>query len=146
MGTQHELIMPPAMWRKFFKPRLEKISRVAKSRGIPVALHSDGNIYPIIKDLIEIGLDVLNPCMPHALDLYGLHEEFGDHLTLGTLDTQYTLPFGTREDVAKEVEQRIQRFGHNGGLILAPVHTVLPEVPVENYLIFIKTAKKHRIK
>jgi len=146
-GTQQGLIMPPAIWRKFFKPRLEKIFKVAKNRGLPVALHSDGNIYSIIKDLIEIGLDVLNPCMPHALDLHCLHREFGDRLVLwGTLDTQYTLPFGTQDDVAKEVEQRIQKHGKNGGLILAPVHTVLPEVPIENYLTFITVAKNMRLR
>ena len=63
---------------------------------------------------------------------------------MGALDTQHTLPFGTQEDVAKEVEQRIKEHGRDGGLILAPVHTVLPEVTVENYLAFIKAAKKFR--
>jgi len=141
-GTQQGLIMPPAIWRKYFKPRLKKIFSVAKNKGLPIALHSDGNVYSIIKDLIDIGLDVLNPCMPHALDLNRLQKEFGGCLTLwGTLDTQNTLPFGTKEDVAREVKQRIKEHGQNGGLILAPVHTVLPEVPIENYLMFIKCAR-----
>lgn len=142
-GGQERLLISPNLWRKFIKPRLQKILSIPKSKGIPVAIHSDGNISSIINDLIEIGISILNPVQPLALDPTFVKKNFGDKLCLfGTIDIQKTLPFGKPEDVKKEILQRISILGQGGGLILAPTHTILPDVPMENILAMIQTIHK----
>ena len=90
----------------------------ALNPAVKIAFHSDGNIYPIIPDLIEIGLDILNPVQPKSMDPAKLKKEYGDKLTFwGTVDIQEVLPFGTAEDVANEVKLRVQTVGKGGGLI-----------------------------
>jgi hypothetical protein len=111
---------------------------------LPISFHSDGNIAEIVPDLIEIGVTILNPIQPLALDPSKVKGNHGSQLALyGTIDIQRTLPFGTTEDVKNEVINRLKTCGQGGGLILAPTHSVLPDVPVENYLAFIKAAKKY---
>jgi uroporphyrinogen-III decarboxylase len=101
---------------------------------VKVAYHSDGNIYPIIPDLIEIGLDVLNPIQPASMDPARLKQEYGDRLCFwGTMDEQHTLPFGSAADVRNEVQQRLQTIGKNGGLILGPTHHVQLDTPMDNF-------------
>ncbi len=90
---------------------------------IKIAYHSDGNIYPFFPDLIEIGLDVLNPLQPACMDPAKLKKEYGKKLCFwGTIDEQYSLPFGTPEEVKKEVLARLQTIGKGGGLIIGPTH------------------------
>ncbi len=143
-GMQDRLMMSPNLWRKFIKPRLKKLFEIPRTKGLPISLHSDGNISDIVPDLIEIGVTILNPIQPLALDPANIKEKYGNKLTLyGTIDIQRTLPFGTTEDVKNEVITRLKTCGYGGGLILAPTHSVLPDVPAENYLTFIKAAKKY---
>jgi len=145
-GMQDRLLMSPKTWRKFFKPRLKKLLKVPKKRGLPVCIHSDGNISEIIPDLIEVGITILNPVQPLALDPAYVKQNYGDQLAqYGTIDIQKTLPFGTPEDVKNEVITRVQTVGYNGGLILATTHSVLPDTPVENFLAFVKAAKKYGV-
>ena len=87
----------------------------------------------IVGDLVDAGVDILNPVQPECIDEDLLHREFGGHLTFdGCIGTQSTMPFGTPEDVRARVKSLIEKFGGNGGLILAPTHTLEPEVPLEN--------------
>ncbi len=91
-------------------------------------------IYPIIPDLIEIGLDVLNPVQPACMDPVKLKQEYGDRLCFwGSLDEQHTLPFGSPEDVRQEVRQRLKTLGKGGGLILGPTHHVQLDTPMDNF-------------
>jgi uroporphyrinogen-III decarboxylase len=102
--------------------------------AVKVAYHSDGNIYPIIPDLIEIELDVLNPIQPASMDPVKLKQAFGDRLCFwGSMDEQHTLPFGTVADVEAEVQTRLTTLGKNGGLILGPTHHVQLDTPLENF-------------
>jgi len=147
-GTQSGPIMSPSMWRRFFAPHLKTMADLAHEAGLKVFLHCDGGIRPIISDLIELGVDILNPIQPAAagMEPLGLKRDFGDRLCFhGAVDTQSTLPLGTREEVAAEVRQRIDILGRGGGYILAPVHTVEPDVPVENLLAVYDTAKTHGV-
>jgi uroporphyrinogen-III decarboxylase len=124
------------MWRHFFKPRMAHFIAELKAINpqVKVAYHSDGNIYPIIPDLIEIGLDVLNPIQPASMDPARLKQEYGDRLCFwGTMDEQHTLPFGSAADVQNEVLQRLQTIGKNGGLILGPTHHVQLDTPMDNF-------------
>jgi uroporphyrinogen-III decarboxylase len=107
---------------------------------VKVAYHSDGNIYPIIPQLIEIGLDVLNPVQPASMDPVRLKKEYGDKLCFwGSIDEQHTLPFGTPGDVKAEVQDRLKTIGKNGGLIIGPTHHVQLDTPMENFWAMVNT-------
>jgi uroporphyrinogen decarboxylase len=145
VGTQHSMMMRPETWRRFLKPRLAKIISELKAINpdLKIAYHSDGVIYPIIPDLIEIGLDVLNPVQPACMDPVKLKKEYGDRLCFwGTIDEQYTLPFGTPQEVREEVLARIRTVGRNGGLIIGPTHNVQLDTPLENYHAMVNTIRE----
>jgi uroporphyrinogen decarboxylase len=142
MGAQDAMIISPKMWRRFFKPRMAHFIAEIKAINpqLKVAYHSDGNILPIIPDLIDIGLDVLNPVQPASMDPKKLKKDFGEHLCFwGSIDEQHTLPFGSPADVQKEVEDRIETLGENGGLILGPTHHVQLDTPMENFWSMVNT-------
>jgi uroporphyrinogen-III decarboxylase len=107
---------------------------------VKVAYHSDGNILPIIPDLVEIGLDVLNPIQPACMDPAQLKQLYGDRLCFwGSIDEQHTLPFGSPEDVRQEILQRLNTIGQNGGLIIGPTHHVQLDTPMENFWAMVNT-------
>ncbi len=142
VGAQNTMLISPKMWRKFLKPRMANFIAELKSINpqLKVAYHSDGNIYPIIPDLIEIGLDILNPIQPASMDPTQLKRDFGDHLCFwGSIDEQHTLPFGTPADVKAEVLTRLETLGKNGGLILGPTHHVQLDTPIQNFWAMINT-------
>ena len=145
-GTQNRMLLSPAIFREYFKPRYAELFSEWKSINpqVKIAFHTDGYVVPIIPDLIEIGLDILNPIQPKSMDPAQIKKEFGNHLTLwGTIDIQEVLPFGTPEDVANEVKLRLRTAGKGGGLIIAPAHNLQPDVPIENILTFYETAKTY---
>ena len=108
--------------------------------ALKVAYHSDGNILPIIPELIEVGLDVLNPIQPACMDPAELKRLYGDQLCFwGTIDEQYTLPFGTPEQVRDEVCRRLETVGRDGGLIIGPTHHVQLDTPMENFWALVNT-------
>lgn len=147
MGTQDRMLISPDMWRHFFKPRMASFISSLKSINpdVNVAYHSDGVITPIIPDLIEIGLDVLNPVQPRCMDPAALKREYGENLCFwGSIDEQHTLPFGTPDDVREEVTMRLQTLGKNGGLILGPTHHVQLDTPLENFWAMVNTIRGTR--
>ncbi len=136
VGMQTGMLISPRTWRRFFKPRMANFIAALKAINprVKVAYHSDGDISPIIPDLIEIGLDVLNPIQPACMDPAGLKQKYGDRLCFwGSMDEQYTLPFGSPEAVRAEVIARLNTIGKNGGLILGPTHHVQLDTPLENF-------------
>jgi uroporphyrinogen decarboxylase len=142
VGAQNRMLIAPDTWRRFFKPRLANFIAALKdiNPDIKVAYHSDGYIYPIIPDLIEIGLDVLNPIQPRSMDPARVKRDFGDKLCFwGSIDEQHTLPFGTPGDVAAEVKTRLTSLGRHGGLIIGPTHHVQLDTPMENFWAMIDT-------
>jgi uroporphyrinogen-III decarboxylase len=142
MGAQDRMFISPKMWRKYLKPRMATLIQALKeiNPAIKVAYHTDGNVEPILPELIEIGLDVLNPVQPASMDPAKIKKQYGDRLCFwGTIDEQYTLPFGSPEDVRAEVIKRIQTVGYDGGLILSPTHHVQLDTPLENFFAMIQT-------
>jgi len=145
MGTQERMLISPDTWRRFFRPRMATFISTLKSINpeVKVAYHSDGVIYPIIPDLIEIGLDVLNPVQPRSMDPEKLKRKYGDKLCFwGSIDEQYTLPFGTPAEVEREVIRRLKTLGKNGGLIIGPTHHVQLDTPLENFWAMVNTIMK----
>ena len=136
VGAQQRMLISPATWRRFFKPRMATFISTLKriNPAVKVAYHSDGAIEPIIPDLIEIGLDVLNPIQPRCMDPVRLKKMYGDRLCFwGSIDEQHTLPFGTPAEVRQEVIARLQTVGRGGGLIIGPTHHVQLDTPLDNF-------------
>jgi uroporphyrinogen decarboxylase len=146
VSTQLSMMMDPCLWREVLKPRLAKVISAARGvkHDILVFYHGDGNLQAIIPDLIEIGVDILNPIQPECMDPVLIKKQYGDRLSFwGTIGTQTTLPFGTAEDVENAVRRNIEIVGAGGGLLLAPTHMVEPEVPWENIEAFVRAVEKY---
>jgi uroporphyrinogen decarboxylase len=144
VGGQNSMLMAPKMWRSYFKPRMaELISSLRQiNPKIKLAYHTDGVVYPIIPDLIEIGIDILNPVQPRAMDPEKLKIEYGDQLCFwGSMDIQHTLPFGTPQEVKEEVIRRLRTIGRGGGLIIGPTHNLQLDTPLENLWAMVDTIR-----
>ncbi len=145
VGGQKSMLMSPKMWRQYLKPRLAELiaSLRAINPQIKIAYHTDGVVYPIIPELIEIGIDILNPIQPMAMDPIRLKNEYGDRLCFwGSMDIQQTLPFGTPDDVRNEVTTRLKTLGKSGGLIIGPTHNVQLDTPLENFWAMVNTIRE----
>jgi uroporphyrinogen decarboxylase len=141
-GQQHGLIMGADLWRKFFKKRLRKLYDAVHEAGLPVSVHSCGDITEIIPDLIEIGVNMITPLQAEALDFHFLKKEYGKYLTFwGGISTQKTLPYGTPAEVRAEIRKTVALMGKGGGYILAPSHELQGDIPLENMLAFIDEAQ-----
>ncbi|MEJ5260336.1 MAG: uroporphyrinogen decarboxylase family protein [Anaerohalosphaeraceae bacterium] len=138
-GTQRGPFLSPQMYRDLYKPFQKAVNdKIHKLTKWKVFIHSCGSIYPLIPDLIDAGFDVLNPvqCSAADMDPVRLKNEFGDQLVFwgGGVDTQQTLPFGTPEEVYRQVRERIDIFSRNGGYVFNSIHNVQSNVPTENLL------------
>ncbi|HHV63367.1 MAG TPA: hypothetical protein GXX51_12120 [Firmicutes bacterium] len=146
VGTQKAMLMSPEMWRTWLKPRLRKVIETLKSANpdILVFYHSDGYIEPIIPELIEIGVDILNPLQPECLDQASIKQKFGDRLAFwGGIGTQTIMPWGTPQEVKDTVRQTIEVLGSGGGFLIAPTHVLEPEVPWENIMAFVEAVQEY---
>lgn len=147
-GTQKGMMIRPELWRKVFKPRMHYIFKELKRMNpeIKIAYHSCGSIVTIIPDLMEIGIDILNPIQPQAngMNLAELKKKFGDKLVFfGGVDEQRVLPFGNTKDIEEEVKLRIAQAGKGGGFIIAPAHNIQVDTPIENIYAYFRAIKKY---
>jgi len=148
LGTQHGLQISPEMYRQIIKPRHRKLYEfVHKYSDAKVFLHSCGSIVEIIPDLIEIGVDILNPVQTTAagMDPVTLKKKFGKEITFwgGGCDTQHVLPFGTVEDVRRDVQERLKIFTDGSGYVFTQIHNILAEVEPEKVVAMFLTAKEY---
>ncbi len=146
VGTQKSLMMSPECWRHWIKPTTAKVIAAAKRENPDVFAfyHSDGVIYDVIDELIEIGVDILNPVQPECVDPVRLKKEYGDRLCFwGTVGTQTTMPFGTADDVRRCVKEMVEKVGFDGGLVIAPTHMLEPEVPYENLEALVEAVRTY---
>jgi uroporphyrinogen decarboxylase len=147
LGMQDRLQVSPKLFRGMIKPRLKQIYEFIKSQTkAKLMLHSDGAIFSIIGDLIEIGVEVLNPVQVscEGMDTARLKREFGADLAFwGAVDTHHVLPHGTPQEVAEEVRRRIDDLAPGGGYVLASVHNIQREVPPENVVVMFDTALEY---
>ena len=138
-GQQQGMIMGPALWRKFIKPCLVRIFEPIKKKGIPIMLHSCGNIEQILGELIEIGLDVYQTVQPEIYDLEKLKKNYGDNLCFyGAISTQKTLAFVKPEELKSVIRKTIATMNISGGYICAPTHQEQADVPPENIMAMIE--------
>lgn len=135
VSMQTGMMMSVDMWRKYLKPRYAKIFAQCKKRNpnIKIAYHSCGRCTGILDDMIEIGLDVLNPLQPMAMDPFETKKRYGKRLALfGGLCVQQVMPYGSVEDVRKAVKKLIAELGRGGGYILAPAHHIQADTSLDN--------------
>jgi uroporphyrinogen decarboxylase len=147
VGMQSTLMMSLDFYREWLKPRLAKIIQSAKTikPDIIIAYHTCGFVTPVINDLIEAGVEVLNPVQPECMDFAEVHAEFGDRLSFwGTIGTQTTMPYGTPDDVRAMVFRNLKIAGDKGGLLCTPTHMLEPEVPWENIEAYAATCRDYR--
>lgn len=148
IGMQHAIMMKREFYQEWLKPRFAKVIKEAKKINPDVlfSYHSCGYIEPFIPDLIEIGVDVLNPVQPECMSFEKIHAEYGDVLSFwGTIGTQTTMPFGKPEDVRNEVMRNLKIAGKKGGLLCTPTHLVEPEVPWENIEAYLQACRDFKL-
>jgi uroporphyrinogen decarboxylase len=146
LGSQENLLFSPELIREFFIPGMRRMVALAHEAGVYVFTHSDGAIRKIIPDLIEIGVDILNPIQWRCTDMEreGLKRDFGDSLIFhGGVDNQYTLPFGTVSEVRDEIKFNLEILGRGGGYILAPCHNIQSVSPPENIVALYETGYEY---
>ncbi len=148
VANQNSLMFGIGDWRRFIKARWEKVYSAAKAvkPDIQIWYHSDGNIFSIIPELIDIGVTILNPVQPECVEPGQVKSRYGDKIVLdGTVGTQSTMPFASAPEVRRVVRKRAQSLGKDGALILSPTHMLEPEVPLENIEAFVDEVKKFGI-
>ncbi len=142
LGGQDKLMYSPAQIHEFLLPRMKRMMDLTRQHGSFVFVHSDGAVRDILPDLLDIGMQVLNPIQWRCpgMDRKGLKQDFGDKLIFhGGMDNQQTLPFGNVRDVRREVEENLAILGAGGGYILAPCHNIQPVTPPENIAALYET-------
>ncbi len=147
LGMQSGLLISPKMYRRMLKPlHAEFIAFIKERTAAKVFFHTDGDVFDLVPDFIEIGIDILNPIQTSAgrmSDLAGLKQRYGQNMAFcGAIDTHRVLPFGTPEDVRQEVRRVIDILGPGGGYMLASVHTLMNDVSAENILAMVDAVEE----
>lgn len=135
-GSQRGLLMDPDDWRRYYKPAYATMFRRVREGGAHVWMHLCGDITAILHDLVDIGLSVLNPVQPQAMDVHGLARDFGGRLCFhGGVDVQGTMIHGSPSDVKREAHALVDLFGSfSGGYIAGTSHSIMPETPLDNVI------------
>ena len=144
IGMQKTTMMSMDNYRQWLKPRHAAVISAAKAAkpDIMVTYHSCGFIEPFIPELIEIGVDVLDPVQPECMDFAKIHAQYGSQLSFwGTLGTQSTMPFGSADDVRRITLRNLASAGSKGGLFCSPTHMIEPEVPWDNIEAYVQAAR-----
>lgn len=148
LGTQVSLLMSPKMFREQVKPKFKAFNDHLKMHSsAKIMFHSDGAIDPLLEDLIEIGVDIINPVQTSTKgleDTLSLKEKYGDRLCFhGAIDVQQIMPNATVDQIRLEVARRIHDLGTGGGYILAPCHNIGYDIPVENVVALYQAAQEY---
>jgi uroporphyrinogen decarboxylase len=146
IAMQTNPLMSLETYREMIKPYQKELFAFVKERtDAKLFYHTCGSVVNYLDDLIEIGVDIINPVQvsAHNMDTIQLKERFGRHLVFwGAIDTQKVLPFGTEQEVEEEVKRRIRDLAIGGGYVLTAVHSVQPDVPPCNLMRMFEAAKK----
>ena len=146
IGGQQSMMISPTTFRELIKPRIaELIDHIKSLADVKFMYHTDGTVTPVVEDIIEMGVDILNPIQTSALgmDTNVLKELYRGRLCFhGAIDVQQMLPFASPEEVRYDVAKRLHDLGRGGGYILAPCHNIGSDVPVENMEMMFKTAQE----
>jgi len=147
LGTQESLLISPTMYREMLKPiHADFVAFIKERTDAKILFHTDGDVFPLIEDFIEIGIDILNPIQTSAgkmSDLEELKRRYGRDLVFcGGIDTHRVLPSGTPEEVRGEVKRVIEILAPGGGYLVSSVHTIMDGVPPENVLAMVDAVEE----
>jgi len=146
LGTQVGPMISPVLYRELFKPRLMRITKLIHQKShAKVYIHTDGSVYAFLPDLIEAGIEIINPVQTECKNMEPerLKREFGDRLTFwGAGCNTRVLEFGTPDEVRAEARHAVLTLGPGGGYVFGPIHNVQPEVPPENVVAMLETARE----
>lgn len=147
LGMQSGLLISPRMYRRLLKPlHAEFIAFIKERTDAKVFFHTDGDVFDLIPDFIEIGVDILNPIQTSAgrmANLAELKSRYGKNMTFcGAIDTHHVLPHGTPTEVRQEVRRVMELLGPGGGYMVASVHTIMNDVPAENILAMVDAVEE----
>jgi len=145
LGTQVTTIFSPALFRSLFKPCYAELARHCHDLGLSFWLHCCGAATDLMDDFIDMGVDVLHPVQPHAMDQAGIAATYAGRLTfLAGIDVQYLLPAGSEQDVVRGTRKLVDTFDREaGGCLLAASNGIMPETPLGNIRAWLKTAEAY---
>ena len=146
LGSQESLLYSPGQIREFLLPRMTRMMDLAHQAGAFVFHHSDGAVRDILPDMIDAGIDVLDPVQWRCkgMEREGLKRDFGDRLIFhGAMDNQYTLAFGSEDEVRQEVIDNLRILGDGGGYIISPCHNIQAVSPPENIVAMYEAGYEH---
>jgi uroporphyrinogen decarboxylase len=139
-------LMSPDQYRRFIKPYHAEIVDYVHGKGIKIMKHSDGNLWPILSDLLEVGFDGIHPIQPQCMDIGEVKAALrGRAAVLGNIDCAFLLPFGSEEEVEKTVLETLQAAAPGGGYIISSSNSIHPGVKPENYLAMVRAARKYGV-
>lgn len=146
LAGEKTTLMSPEHYRKYIKPYQKEIVKHVHQKGAKIVKHSDGNMWPILDDLVEIGFDGIHPIQPQCMDIARVKEYLGGKMCmLGNIDCRNLLPFGTEEEVKECVKKTIEKAAPGGGYIISSSNSIHPGVKPENYIAMVKAAHKYGV-
>ncbi|HIE52717.1 MAG TPA: hypothetical protein EYP85_13255 [Armatimonadetes bacterium] len=144
LAGEQTTIMSPQHYREYIKPYHKELVDYAHEKGVKIVKHSDGNIWPILDDLLEVGFDGIHPIQPQCMDIAEVKEYLtGRACILGNIDCRYLLPFGTEEEVEETVRKTIEKAAPGGGYIISSSNSIHPGCKAENYIAMVRAAHKY---
>ena len=147
IGTQKTAMMSLPLYQTWIKPRFKKVIDAARAINpdILIHYHSCGYALPFFDDLIEVGVDIINPLQSESMDVFEVLREYGDRVSFhGAIGTQTIMPFGTPDEIKKMVWKILDAAGSKGGILPSPTHVLEPEVPWENVVAYMEACKSYK--
>ena len=146
LGFKTGLFLPPELIKEIWVPRMARIIEPAVNADVPVMFHSDGKIDDIVNDLIEMGVDCLNPLDPYSIDYREYKKKYGNNLSFcGNIDIEFPLSKGKPEDVEKDVKEHMDILKPRYGYICSSSHSIVNYIPFENFVTQINAIHKYGI-
>jgi uroporphyrinogen decarboxylase len=144
VAGEKTLLMSPRHFREYIKPYHREIVEHAHQKGLKIVKHSDGNMWPILDDILEVGFDGFHPVQPQCMDIAEVKRHLaGKACVIGNIDCRELLPFGTEEEVERAVIETIEKAAPGGGYIISSSNTIHPACKAENYIAVVRTAHKY---
>ena len=144
LAGEESTMMSPAHFREYIKPYHQTMVDHAHRRGVKIIKHSDGNIWPILDDVLEVGFDGIHPIQPQCMDIGQVKEYLsGKACILGNIDCRNLLPSGTEAEVEESVRETIEKAAPGGGFIISSSNSIHPACKPENYLAMVRAARKY---
>lgn len=144
LAGEKTTVMSPEHYREYIKPYQKRVVEYAHQKGMKIVKHSDGNLWPILDDLLEVGFDGIHPVQPQCMDIGKVKEHLAGRMCiLGNIDCRNLLPFGTEEEVRKSVRETIEKVAPGGGYIISSSNTIHPGCRAENYIAMVQAAHRY---